>query len=185
MYWFNTYEASIRQKSPPLLNALIHRPPRPSFSPPSPSVILAALPVRHSRRRRESRLVFSAPSPPDGWEGREGLDSRGCPENDGGGGESSPSFSPAGGNPGWCFPLKTWIPEQGSRMTEGKKCATCSPPSQSVMLTALPSVILTEGGNPGQVFAVAPALCVPMPTPFLLALGEPTQANGIPAMQDL
>ena len=43
-----------------------------------------------------------------------------------------PSFSPSfpvvilaeGGNPGWCFPLKNWIPEQGSRMTEGRKRRT-------------------------------------------------------------
>ncbi len=46
--------------------------------------MLAGLPVRHSHRRWESRLVFSAGFPPDGWEGREGLDSRGGPENDGG-----------------------------------------------------------------------------------------------------
>ena len=59
---------------------------RPSFSPPSPSVILTALLVRHSHRRWESRLVFSVGFPPDGWEGRDGLDSRAGLENDGGGG---------------------------------------------------------------------------------------------------
>ena len=33
---------------------------------------------------------------------------------------SPPSFSPAGGNPVLLFPIRNWIPEQGSRMTEGK-----------------------------------------------------------------
>ena len=33
---------------------------------------------------------------------------------------SPPSFSPAGGNPVLVFPIRNWIPGQGSRMTEGK-----------------------------------------------------------------
>ena len=177
MYWFNTYEASIRQKIPPLLNVLIHRPPSPSFSPPSPSVILTeggnpgwcsrrpsrltdrregrawipgdaprmterrkcatcsppspsvmltTLPVRHSHRRWESRLVFSPAFPPDGWEGREGLDSRGCPENDG---EEK---------------MRDMLTALPIRHFHRPPRPSFSPPS--------PSVILTEGGNPGHVF---------------------------------
>ena len=123
-----------------------HRPPRPSFSPPSSSVILTeggnpgysvcVNPVRHSRR--PPHPSFSPPSSSviltEG--GNPGYSvcvnpvrySRRPPR---------PLFSPPsqsvilteGGNPGWCSRWASrltdgregmaWIPEQGSRMTEG------------------------------------------------------------------
>ena len=123
--------------------------PRRHSHRPSPSVILASRRESRlvfPTEELDSRARLENDGGGRGWEGRawipgeaprmtakkthgtenDGLDSRARIENDGNRktprewpSPSPSSFSPAGGNPGWCFPLKNWIPEQGSRMTEG------------------------------------------------------------------
>ncbi len=81
--------------------------PPPSSVPPSHSVLLTALSLRHSRALLGNPGYSVCVNPV--------RHSRRSP---------IPSFSPAGGNPGWCFPIRNWIPGDAPRMTEGRKTRT-------------------------------------------------------------